>query len=144
MTIQQVYANASQGRSAAKWNDIEPSGQLVIYWTDPFAVTCGKCGANFGKYVAYNARREYGIVEHTARHRHPRENFPPEQFKNSPQDRFEPAHRKFWLWDEVGGRAGKASAHFACQNCGVEYVYDLRRFGKRLFEGKPRRFTLMP
>lgn len=144
MGTQELYANATQRRYAPSWDGIEPAGALVVYWTDTFPISCGRCGEGFGKFAAYNAHREYGIVEHTSRHRHPIGNFPPDHFKNMPNDRFEPASKRFWISGEVGRTAGGTAANFQCRKCDVKYVRNLRRLGKRLFEERPREFALMP
>jgi len=144
MVMQELYANASQKRYTPKWDGREPGDGWPIFWTDPFHVSCGGCGYDFGRYVAWRSGRQYGIVQHTARRYHEIGRFPPDNFKKMPYDRFEPHNRRFWLWDEVGGRSGKASAHFKCQRCGLKFEYDLRRLGKKLFDLRPDRHTLMP
>jgi hypothetical protein len=142
--IQEIYANASQRLYPPKWDGIVPEGHQVIYLTDPIQITSGCCHTNLGSYVAYKADRHYGLVEHTARHRHPRESFPPSHFRSSPHDRFEPAKRRFWYGGDGGAGAGKTTAVFRCLRCGLEYTRNLRRLGEELFETRPSSYVLKP
>ena len=142
MVVRQIYANASEKRNPKAWDGTEPQGALVIYLTDPIDLTCERCGGSLGSYVAYWARAEYGVLDDSARHYHPRENFPPDHFKNSPQDRLAPANPRFELDGEVGFRAARSIARFRCANCGGRHEHNLRRLGKRLFDARPGSFPI--
>src|SRR5438105_4192629 len=101
--VQDIWSNARRRRYPQAWNGIQPEGHLVVYWTQqPVRLRCRRCGASVGDYRAYQARGEYGLVQDTTRKYHPRENFPPDQFKNSPQDRLGPANERFWLAGKIG------------------------------------------
>src|SRR5438477_5930587 len=83
MAFQEIYTNALQRRYTPKWDGIVPEGAQVIYLTDPFEIVCGGCGQELGDYTAYWAtQRQFGILEHTPRRRHPLGSFPPDNFKN--------------------------------------------------------------
>ena len=144
MSVQQVYSAASERRYAPKWDGKEPDAARDIYLTDPFPITCGQCGAHFGPFVAYNARAEYGILRHTT-HEYVRQGqFPPEQVRRTPRQRFESNRVAFRIDGEIGGKAAKAFAKFECHRCGHPYEYNLRKLGKDLFESRPNRHALMP
>jgi hypothetical protein len=139
--VQDIWSNTRRRRYPRAWNGIEPKGHLVIYWTpEPVRLRC-RCGASLGDYRAYQARGEYGLVQDTTRKYHPRENFPPDQFKNSPQDRLSPANERFWFTGNIG-QSSKTIARFRCVNCGHESERNLRRFGRQLFESKPAVYEL--
>jgi len=145
MTMQQIWANASQTRWPKTWDGKEPPEGVaqVIWWTDPIAFSCGRCKGSLGEYVAYHASEEYGIVENRSHHYHPRENFPPEAFASSPHDRLSPAKPRFWVSGEIGHRAKSAFAHFLCPRCGWEPTErNLWRLGRRLFMDRPSRYLV--
>jgi hypothetical protein len=141
--IQDVWSNARRRRYPRAWNEIEPVGHLVIYWTPdpPIRLICRRCRAGLGSYRAYQARGEYGIVQDTTRRYHPRENFPPDEFKNSPQDRLTPAQLRYWFAGNLA-RAATTIACFKCINCGHESERNFRRLGKQLFENRPSKHEL--
>ena len=144
MTVQQIYSTASERQYAPKWDGKESGAKLDIYLTDPFPITCGQCGARFGPFVAYNAGGEYGVVRHTTHEYVHKGNFPAEQVARTRRQRFESSVVVFWIEGEIGGQAAKALAKFLCAKCGHSFEYNLRRLGKLLFEGRPKRHALMP
>jgi hypothetical protein len=93
--------------------------------------------------VAYWAGPEYGILRDVARHYHQVGNFPPDQFANSPHDRFTAKNPVFQMDGQIGGKAIKAFAKFHCPKCDFRVARNLRRLGIELFEARPRRYQLM-
>ncbi|SRR6266545_2206299 len=145
MTVKQIYSNAKQRRYPPKWDGTEPEAALKIYLTDPIRVYTACCGVSLGPFVAYWARAEYGLFRDEAVQRHPLGNFPADYFANQPNDAFEPRNPTFEINGEVGGHAARAFANFRCPKCGREFnPRNLRKLGKELFEGRPKRYPLMP
>jgi ribosomal protein S27AE len=144
MTVQQIYSNAKQRRYPPKWDEKEPEASLLIYLTDSIRIRCGRCGASLGIFVAYWAGAEYGIMRDVARHYHQLGNFPPDEFANSPHDRFTAKDPVFDIDGEKAGKASKAFANFRCPRCGLGVTRNLRRFGTELFEARPGRYELKP
>jgi hypothetical protein len=144
MVVQEVYSNASQRRYPRKWDAIEPTGKQVIYLTDVFEIVCGKCSDSFGGFAAYfsDVGRQWGLVQDTARHYYEIGRFPPDNFKNRPNDRFDPAEKRYWLTGDEGLGKDPAWAHFRCLHCGVTYERNFRRLGKQLYKERPGRHTL--
>lgn len=142
--VQGIWSTATTRRYPKAWDGVEPEGALVIWWSDPIKLVCGRCERSLGGYVAYHARREYGLVEDTTRHYLPRENVAARP--ESTRTRLSPARRRFSLAGEVGHRASKTVCHFRCPRCSLEVEYEveynLARLGRRLFERPTESFKV--
>ena len=143
MTVQQIYSNARQRRYPPSWDGKAPDAKQLIYLTDPFTILGRCCRRSLGRFLAYEASGEYGLIRNDAKQRHPVGNFPPDQFANQPNDAFEPKKPTFWVDGEVGGHTSKAFACFRCPKC--EHTFNprnLRKFGLRLFGERPSPYVL--
>ncbi len=143
MVIAELWPTIRSKRFSQAWNGIEPEGALVIYWTPrPTRILCGQCGKSLGKYRAYQAGGEYGVVSDTPRRYHSPDRHPPGTLKQMPQDRQQAARPVFWLTGEVGFRATKTFAHFRCTVCDVEYEANLRRLGQPIWQQTPETYRV--
>jgi hypothetical protein len=127
--VQEVWSNASQRRYPKPWDgEALPDLGYVIEWR-PCEIACGNCGRSLGRYVAYHARAEWGVVEQTAR-----------RYEDNPANAQSPGSRnprprqRFRLEGEVGRRATKTTVHFRCPGCRREYQRNLSRLGRTLFD----------
>jgi hypothetical protein len=134
--VQETWSNVTTRRYPKAWDGLEPEGALVIWWSDPIELLCGRCERPLGEYVVYHARREYGIVVDTARRQYPRENFTTRP--EATRARLSLSRPRFFLTGEVGRRASKTFCHFRCTRCSSEREYNLARLGRGLFE-RPRK-----
>jgi len=142
MVVAELWPTVASRRYPKAWDGIEPRGALIIYWTpEPTAIECG-CGARLGKYRAYQARGEYGVIRDSPRRYHPPNRYPAETIKHMPNDRIAPPRQSFWLTGDVGTRASRTIAHFRCSRCRQEHERNLRRLGKTLFETPSPRYVL--
>lgn len=138
--VQEIWSNATARRYPKAWDGIEPEGALVIWWSDPIEFLCGRCERSLGRYLAYHAGREYGVVVPTARRYYPRESFAARP--EAAGARLSPSRRRFSRTGEVGHRASKTVCHFRCAHCSSEQEYNLARLGRRLFERPTRTFKV--
>lgn len=135
-TVQEIWSNAATRRYPKVWDGVEPEGALVIWWSDPIRLRCGRCERSLGDYVAYHARQEYGLVEGTTRRYYPRDNLSARP--EATRARLSPTQPRFSLTGEVGHRASKTFCRFRCTRCAWEHEFNLARLGRALFE-RPRR-----
>lgn len=143
-TVKQIYSNARARRYPSKWDGKEPDAALTIYLTDAFTIVTACHNRSLGRFVAYQAEGEYGIIRDEAVQRHPTGNSPPSEFVGKPNDAFEAKQPLFWIEGEIAGHAAKASARFRCPKCRRAFnPRNLRRLGKELFEQRPKRYELL-
>jgi hypothetical protein len=132
MAAQEVWQNSHRDRYPKAWDRVEPRDDMnVVWWRGPTVIECGTCGTRIVSVMAYEARREYGIVRDT----HRRTAFP--------RDLGPGQGKKYWLNGYVGGRAGRTSVNFSCSGCHRKYLrLNLRRLGRELFDNHPDRYLL--
>jgi hypothetical protein len=143
MVMAELWPTLRGKRHPAIWNGVEAEGTTVILWTPrPIPIRCGECGKSLGKYRAYQARGEYGIVSETPIRYHPPGKHPAGALAHMPNDRQQPIARIYWRTGEEGFRAAKTFAHFRCTICRVEFEENMRRLGKRLFDQMPEAYRV--
>ena len=143
MIIAELWPTIRSDRPPQAWDGIEPEGALVIYWTPrPTRFVCGECGKGLGRYRAYQASGEYGVVSDTPRRYHTPGRHVPEALKHMPNDREQAARPVFWITGEVGYRSSKTFAHFRCTVCDIEYESNLRRLGETIWKQIPETHRL--
>jgi hypothetical protein len=143
MMVRDLWPTVRSKRSPEAWNDREPDGELVIYWTPrSTTIVCGECGKSLGKYRAYQAGRESGIVSDTPRRYHPPGRHAAGTLELMPQDREQGEPPVFWITGDIGFRSAKSFAHFRCTVCRIEFEENLRRLGLNLFEAMPKTYQV--
>jgi hypothetical protein len=142
MMVADLWPTVASRRYPKAWDGIEPEGALVIYWTPRATRIECACGTRLGKFRAYRARGEYGVVRDTPRRYQPPYRYAAEAIKHMPNDRIAPPRPNFWLTGDQGSRASRTMAHFRCSHCDREHERNLRRLGKELFESPCERFVL--
>jgi hypothetical protein len=129
ITMQQVWSNASQRRYPEAWQGQSlPSVGFIVEWKR-CRLTCGHCGHSLGRYVAYRARDEWGVVEDS-----------PKRGRSNPSHSSE--FRRFQTDGEIGRRAAKSAAIITCRKCNRVYRRNLAHFSRTIWDAETSIFAL--
>lgn len=143
LVMAELWPTLRGKRHPAVWDGVEPKGATVILWTPtPTTIRCGECGKSLGKYRAYEALGEHGIVNETPIRYHPPGRHTSESLRHLPNDRHQPIAPIYWRTGEDGFRAAKTFAHFRCTICRIEFEENMRRLGRKLFKEIPDTYRL--
>jgi hypothetical protein len=134
LAIRQIWASVTSRLHPKAWDGIEPEGYMVIWWTpSPTLITCGHCRRAVGRFVAYHAGTEYGVVPAHAK----RDRLTGRRDTPSTDPRFS-------LSGETGRTAAKTFLEFTCPRCSQHYNRNLARLGRMLWDTRPETYPLEP
>jgi hypothetical protein len=128
--MQELWRNTSRKRYPIMWDGIEPTGALIVWWSEPFEVVCGRDRRSLGHYRAYNANREFGIVEITSREYVSSERFPDGPPGNDLHARRERSSPRYWITQTDVTFARTTWVHWRCRQCEREYERNMARLGR--------------
>jgi len=136
LAMQGLHSRGLQQLDPPGWNGQELTAPQMIYWTGPFKIVCGRCKRSMGRYVAYQAGAEYGIVEHTSRE------YVTPQLKpggNDPHVRLTHERRRYWLSGTQADTSRTTFVHVRCSRCNKTYERNMGKLAFRLFPLRPER-----